>query len=98
MADIPALILTGLRISFLHPEDMPSALILDVTTDEGEQRFVLPCDPALDSETVEQIGDEFMDCLDRLIAPSDDEDEDGEDAEEDEDGADEASDGSEEKR
>ncbi|MFG1424383.1 hypothetical protein [Roseixanthobacter liquoris] len=94
MADIPALILTGLRISFLHPEDMPSALILDLTTDEGEQRFVLPCDPVLDSETVEQIGDEFMDCLDRLIAPSDDEDEE----EEDEDGEDEPTDGSDEKR
>jgi len=71
MADISALILTGLRVNFLHPEGLPSALILDITTDEGERRYVLPCDPALDNATVEGIGDELMACLDRLIAPSD---------------------------
>ena len=75
--DIIASILTGLRINFFHPEDLPSALILDVSTDEGDQRFVLPCNPALSSQEVESIGDEVMACLDRLIASSaeqDDED------------------------
>lgn len=77
--DILASILTGLRINFLHPEGLPSALILDVSTDEGDQRFVLPCDPDLSPEDVEAIGDDLMACLDRLIAPSD-----GEDGEEEE--------------
>ncbi len=72
MAEIPASILTGLRVNFVHPDELGSALILDLTTDEGEQRFVLPCNPALSSETVEQIGDELMAALDKLIAPSDD--------------------------
>lgn len=72
MADILASILTGLRINFVHPEGLPSALILDLTTDEGEQRFVLPCDPNLSSMDVEAIGDEIMAALDKLIAPSDD--------------------------
>jgi len=71
MADISALILTGLRVNFLHPDGLPSALILDIATDEGERRYVLPCDPVLDNATVERIGDELMACLDRLIAPSD---------------------------
>ncbi|MGU3492851.1 hypothetical protein ACLBXM_02310 [Xanthobacteraceae bacterium A53D] len=79
---IKARILTGLRMNFLHPEELPSALILDLDTDEGEERFVLPCNPALSTEEVEAIGDEIMAALDRLIAPSDDEDD------EDEDGAD----------
>ena len=85
--DIIASILTGLRINFLHPEGLPSALILDVSTDEGDQRFVLPCDPDLSPEDVEAIGDDLMACLDRLIAPSDEDDEtaegDGEDRDED---------------
>lgn len=72
--DIIASILTGLRINFLHPDGLPSALILDVSTDEGDQRYVLPCDPALSPEDVEAIGDDLMACLDRLIAPSDEED------------------------
>ncbi|OYW58749.1 MAG: hypothetical protein B7Y70_12460 [Rhizobiales bacterium 35-68-8] len=71
MADILASILTGLRVNFVHPEGLPSALILDLTTDEGEQRFVLPCDPNLSNVEVEAIGDEIMSALDRLIAPSD---------------------------
>lgn len=73
--DILASILTGLRVNFLHPEGLPSALILDVSTDEGDQRFVLPCDPDLSPEDVEAIGDDLMACLDRLIAASDEEDE-----------------------
>ncbi|MDE1570573.1 hypothetical protein [Aquabacter sediminis] len=85
--DIIASILTGLRINFLHPEGLPSALILDVSTDEGDQRFVLPCDPDLSPEDVEAIGDDLMACLDRLIAPSDEDDAteegDGEDRDED---------------
>lgn len=85
--DIIASILTGLRINFLHPEGLPSALILDVSTDEGDQRFVLPCDPDLSPEDVEAIGDDLMACLDRLIAPSDEDDDteegDGEDRDED---------------
>ena len=72
--DIIASILTGRRINFLHPDGLPSALILDVSTDEGDQRYVLPCDPALSPEDVEAIGDDLMACLDRLIAPSDEED------------------------
>ncbi|MEW6255668.1 MAG: hypothetical protein AB1592_06905 [Pseudomonadota bacterium] len=71
MSEILASILTGLRINFVHPEGLPSALILDLATDEGEQRFVLPCDPALSSEEVEAIGDDLMAALDKLIAPSD---------------------------
>ncbi len=71
MSEILASILTGLRINFVHPEGLPSALILDLTTDEGEQRFVLPCDPALSSADVEAIGDDLMAALDKLIAPSD---------------------------
>lgn len=82
--DIIASILTGLRINFLHPEGLPSALIIDVSTDEGDQRFVLPCNPALSAQEVEGIGDELMACLDRLIAPSDDEDEEDEDLDDDE--------------
>lgn len=72
MAEIPASILTGLRVNFVHPEGLGSALILDLTTDEGEQRFVLPCDPALSSAEVEKLGDELMETLDKLIAPSED--------------------------
>lgn len=72
MADILASILTGLRINFVHPEGLPSALILDLSTDEGDQRFVLPCAPDLSSADVEAIGDEIMAALDKLIAPSDD--------------------------
>ena len=83
--DILACVLTGLRINFIHPEGLPSALILDVSTDEGDQRFVLPCDPALSPEDVEGIGDELMACLDRLIASSDEDDEEDEDEDEDED-------------
>lgn len=71
MSEILASILTGLRINFVHPEGLPSALILDLATDEGEQRFVLPCDPALSSADVEAIGDDLMAALDKLIAPSD---------------------------
>ncbi|TCT04186.1 hypothetical protein [Aquabacter spiritensis] len=74
MAEIPAAILTGLRVNFLHPDGLGSALILDVATDEGEQRFVLPCNPALTSTEVEEIGDVLMAALDRLIAPSDEAD------------------------
>lgn len=80
--DIIASILTGLRVNFLHPEGMPSALILDVSTDEGDQRFVLPCDPDLSPEDVEAIGDDLMACLDRLIAPSDGDEEGEEDTDE----------------
>lgn len=76
--DILASILTGLRINFLHPDGLPSALILDVSTDEGDQRFVLPCDPDLSPEDVEAIGDDLMACLDRLIAPSDGEEDEAE--------------------
>ncbi|WP_029004273.1 hypothetical protein [Azorhizobium doebereinerae] len=72
MSDIKARILTGLRMNFLHPEELPSALILDLDTDEGEERYVLPCNPALSSQEVEAIGDEIMAALDKLIAPSDD--------------------------
>ncbi|MEP9379384.1 hypothetical protein ABLE91_21900 [Aquabacter sp. CN5-332] len=75
MADIPASILTGLRVNFIHPDGLGSALLLDLTTDEGEHRFVLPCDPALSSAEVEKIGDELMAALDKLIAPSDGEEE-----------------------
>lgn len=71
MSEILASILTGLRINFVHPEGLPSALILDLTTDEGDQRFVLPCDPSLSGADVEAIGDELMAALDKLIAPSD---------------------------
>ncbi|TDU01145.1 MULTISPECIES: hypothetical protein [Azorhizobium] len=83
MSEIKARILTGLRMNFIHPEDLGSALILDLETDEGEERYVLPCNPALSTEEIEAIGDEIMASLDKLIAPSDDEeldgDEDGED-------------------
>lgn len=75
MADIPASILTGIRVNFIHPDGLGSALLLDLTTDEGEHRFVLPCDPALGSAEVEKIGDEMMAALDKLIAPSDGEEE-----------------------
>lgn len=71
MSEILASILTGLRVNFVHPEGLPSALILDLTTDEGEQRFVLPCDPSLSNTEVETIGDELMAAIDKLIAPSD---------------------------
>ncbi|WP_127090691.1 hypothetical protein [Aquabacter cavernae] len=71
MSEILASILTGLRINFVHPEGLPSALIIDLSTDEGEQRFVLPCDPTLSSTDVESIGDELMAAIDKLIAPSD---------------------------
>lgn len=71
MSEILASILTGLRVNFVHPDGLPSALILDLTTDEGEQRFVLPCDPTLSSAEVETIGDELMAAIDKLIAPSD---------------------------
>lgn len=72
--EIKARILTGLRMNFFHPDEMPSALVLDLDTDEGEERYVLPCDPALSPEEVEAIGDEIMAALDKLIAPSDAED------------------------
>ena len=74
MSEISARILTGLRMNFLHPADLPSALILDLGTDEGEERFVLPCNPHLTAAEVEAIGDEIMAALDRLIAPSDEDD------------------------
>ncbi len=80
MSEISARILTGLRMNFLHPTDLPSALILDLATDEGEERFVLPCNPDLTAAEVEAIGDEIMAALDRLIAPSDDEGETGDEA------------------
>lgn len=80
MSDIRARILTGLRMNFLHPEDLGSALILDLETDEGEERFVLPCNPELSVEEIEAIGDDIMAALDKLIAPSDEEDEDGDEA------------------
>ncbi|WP_341990953.1 hypothetical protein [Azorhizobium sp. AG788] len=78
MSDISARILTGLRMNFLHPTDLPSALILDLATDEGEERFVLPCNPELTAAEVEAIGDEIMAALDRLIAPSDADDDEAE--------------------
>ncbi len=56
----------------MHPEGLPSALILDLSHRRGGPAFR----PALRAGPVqhgrEAIGDEIMAALDKLIAPSDD--------------------------